>query len=152
MATLSAAATAMTSAVTLLRDDDMGSLLLLCRALLALGQRNDRSGPTPRPTVRTLAACGGFGGAGLSAGTGAASLVRRGRDSNPRTTCAVSGFQDRCIRPLCHPSSPLKAIRGASAGVAPWARRGRRAVRAAPWPGPAGTGRHRARPAAGASP
>ena len=30
--TLSAAATAMTSAVTLLRDDDMGSLLLLCRA------------------------------------------------------------------------------------------------------------------------
>jgi hypothetical protein len=29
---------------------------------------------------------------------------RRGRDSNPRTTCAVSGFQDRCIQPLCHPS------------------------------------------------
>ena len=34
------------------------------------------------------------------------SLVRqrRGRDSNPRTSCPVSGFQDRCIRPLCHPS------------------------------------------------
>src|SRR3954469_13723748 len=29
---------------------------------------------------------------------------RRGRDSNPRTSCPVSGFQDRCIRPLCHPS------------------------------------------------
>ena len=29
---------------------------------------------------------------------------RRGRDSNPRRTRALAGFQDRCIRPLCHPS------------------------------------------------
>ena len=29
---------------------------------------------------------------------------RRGRDSNPRTPFDVVGFQDRCIRPLCHPS------------------------------------------------
>jgi len=36
---------------------------------------------------------------------------RRRRDSNPRTTCAVSGFQDRCIKPLCHTSElfPAKA-------------------------------------------
>ena len=27
---------------------------------------------------------------------------RRGGDLNPRTGCPVSGFQDRCIRPLCH--------------------------------------------------
>ena len=26
------------------------------------------------------------------------------RDSNPRTSCPVSGFQDRRIRPLCQPS------------------------------------------------
>jgi hypothetical protein len=29
---------------------------------------------------------------------------RRGRDSNPRSGYPDSGFQDRCIRPLCHPS------------------------------------------------
>ena len=29
---------------------------------------------------------------------------RRGRDSNPRTACTVAGFQDRCFRPLSHPS------------------------------------------------
>ena len=27
-----------------------------------------------------------------------------GRDSNPRKPCDFSGFQDRRIRPLCHPS------------------------------------------------
>ena len=32
------------------------------------------------------------------------STMRRGWDSNPRTPCGVSGFQDRRIRPLCHPS------------------------------------------------
>ena len=30
---------------------------------------------------------------------------RRERDSNPRTSCPVSGFQGRCIQPLCHPSA-----------------------------------------------
>jgi hypothetical protein len=29
---------------------------------------------------------------------------RRGWDSNPRGACAPAGFQDQCIRPLCHPS------------------------------------------------
>ena len=29
---------------------------------------------------------------------------RRGRDSNPRSACTDSGFQDQRIRPLCHPS------------------------------------------------
>src|SRR5215210_5820689 len=29
---------------------------------------------------------------------------RRGWDSNPRTTCAVNGFQDRPVRPLRHPA------------------------------------------------
>ena len=29
---------------------------------------------------------------------------RREWDSNPRTGYPVSGFQDRCIKPLCHPS------------------------------------------------
>ena len=28
---------------------------------------------------------------------------RRGRDSNPRTTLAASGFQDRCTRPAMRP-------------------------------------------------
>ncbi len=27
---------------------------------------------------------------------------RRGRDSNPGMSCPISGFQDRCNRPLCH--------------------------------------------------
>ena len=29
---------------------------------------------------------------------------RRGRDSNPRCRCRHTGFQDRRIQPLCHPS------------------------------------------------
>src|SRR6476620_10151303 len=34
-------------------------------------------------------------------------LKRKGRDSNPRTPFGVAGFQDRCNRPLCHPSRYL---------------------------------------------
>lgn len=34
---------------------------------------------------------------------------RRGRDLNPGTGFPVSGFQDRCIQPLCHPSC-IKSI------------------------------------------
>ena len=30
---------------------------------------------------------------------------RRGWDSNPRRACALAGFQDRCIQPLCHLSA-----------------------------------------------
>src|SRR5437867_13393262 len=32
---------------------------------------------------------------------------RRGWDSNPRKPCGFSGFQDRRIRPLCHPSGAM---------------------------------------------
>ena len=32
------------------------------------------------------------------------------RDSNPRTSCPVSGFQDRRIRPLCQPSGTVTAF------------------------------------------
>ena len=44
-------------------------------------------------------------GMGLRARTRSHSEKRMGWDSNPRTTFAVAGFQDRCIQPLCHPSS-----------------------------------------------
>jgi hypothetical protein len=38
---------------------------------------------------------------------------RRGRDLNPRGTCAPNGFRDRRIRPLCHPSAVgVQRIRG----------------------------------------
>src|SRR5665647_1665099 len=40
--------------------------------------------------------------------TDASGRWRRGWDSNPRTTCAVAGFQDRCDEPLCHPSAPCQ--------------------------------------------
>ena len=33
-----------------------------------------------------------------------------GRDSNPRWSCPHSGFQDRRIRPLCHPSETFLFI------------------------------------------
>jgi hypothetical protein len=29
---------------------------------------------------------------------------RKGWDSNPRGACAPGGFQDRCLKPLGHPS------------------------------------------------
>ena len=32
------------------------------------------------------------------------SKLRKLRDSNPRTTCMIAGFQDQCIRPLCQTS------------------------------------------------
>ena len=34
---------------------------------------------------------------------------RRGRDSNSWRTCALDGFQDRCIKPLCHLSGDPRA-------------------------------------------
>ncbi len=34
-----------------------------------------------------------------------ARVWRRGRDSNPRGTCAPGGFQDRCLQPLGHLSA-----------------------------------------------
>jgi hypothetical protein len=36
--------------------------------------------------------------------SGSETRWRRGWDSNPRTTFAVAGFQDRCLQPLGHPS------------------------------------------------
>ena len=35
------------------------------------------------------------------------STWRRERDSNPRNTCVLNGFQDRRIQPLCHLSGAL---------------------------------------------
>ena len=35
------------------------------------------------------------------------STWRRERDSNPRNTCVLNGFQDRRIQPLCHLSGVL---------------------------------------------
>ena len=32
-----------------------------------------------------------------------------GWDSNPRKGLTFGGFQDRCIKPLCHPSGDLQA-------------------------------------------
>src|SRR5690606_25619530 len=42
---------------------------------------------------------------------------RMGWDSNPRTACTVAGFQDRCLKPLGHPSGPAGAPRAAAGGV-----------------------------------
>ena len=38
-----------------------------------------------------------------------ANKMRRGWDSNPRKPCDFSGFQDRRIRPLCHPSEVINS-------------------------------------------
>src|SRR4051812_13607283 len=140
-AALSAAATTTTSAATDLRDDDMGSLLLLCHAVLAPAQPSDRSGPMPRVSAPNLFCRRGR-------------AQRRGRDSNPRTAHAVSGFQDRCIRPLCHPSEAAKAIRGAWALGAPGTGGWWPAAPAGPpaRPGRRRTGRRRAAAPAGAAP
>jgi hypothetical protein len=63
------------------------------------------------PTERLASRLGGRGssiGSGILTrppGRFALSGWRRGRDSNPRRACALSGFQDRRNRPLCHPSA-----------------------------------------------
>src|ERR1700722_16991634 len=36
---------------------------------------------------------------------------RKGWDSNPRYPCRHAGFQDRCLKPLGHPSKPLTLFR-----------------------------------------
>ena len=35
---------------------------------------------------------------------------RKGWDSNPRWACTHGGFQDRCLKPLGHPSKPLRDL------------------------------------------
>jgi hypothetical protein len=42
-----------------------------------------------------------------------------GWDSNPRRTCARAGFQDRCLKPLGHPSNRLIYLTFSSAGPRP---------------------------------
>jgi len=57
--------------------------------------------------LRALAASAGV----KSAPAGVPSSVpmwRMGWDSNPRYACAHGGFQDRCLKPLGHPSETLK--------------------------------------------
>ncbi len=39
---------------------------------------------------------------------------RRRRDSNPRTSCPVTGFQDRRNQPLCHASGWIAHARSAT--------------------------------------
>ena len=45
-------------------------------------------------------------------------IWRRGWDSNPRRACALAGFQDRCLKPLGHPSSAHQIY--AQAPKCPW--------------------------------
>ena len=37
-------------------------------------------------------------------------IWRRGWDSNPRCACTHAGFQDRCLKPLGHPSDAVNSI------------------------------------------
>ena len=49
---------------------------------------------------------------------------RRRRDSNPRTSCPVTGFQDRRNQPLCHASGWIAHARSTTTwGITacPWA-------------------------------
>jgi hypothetical protein len=39
---------------------------------------------------------------------------RKGWDSNPRYPCRHAGFQDRCLKPLGHPSKPLKLLKNSA--------------------------------------
>jgi site-specific DNA recombinase len=61
---------------------------------------------SPGNLLRTLAAAGGVASAGS-----VPSFVPRWRkewDSNPRRACTLGGFQDRCLKPLGHPSHALE--------------------------------------------
>src|SRR5258707_1269092 len=74
-------------------------------------------------SFRTLAAISGV----KSAAGGVRSSVldwRKGWDSNPRYPCRYAGFQDRCLKPLGHPSVSgyprlSKAGRAAKGATAP---------------------------------
>ena len=44
---------------------------------------------------------------------------RKGWDSNPRYPCGHAGFQDRCLKPLGHPSNPLKSFSSSKRRVRP---------------------------------
>src|SRR5690606_21762110 len=59
---------------------------------------------TPGPRSRAARSSRPPGSAVGCAGPATAEPVRRGWDSNPRCPRGHVGFQDRCIRPLCHPS------------------------------------------------
>jgi hypothetical protein len=64
--------------------------------------------------LRTLTATSGA--KPVTPGVRASALKwRMGWDSNPRVTCATAGFQDRCLKPLGHPSRACGEIRSASA-------------------------------------
>lgn len=61
------------------------------------------------PQLRTLAGSNPYA-ANKKAGRLDPLLIstwRRERDSNPRNTCVLNGFQDRRIQPLCHLSGAL---------------------------------------------
>ena len=73
------------------------------------GERSSRD-----PLMWQRAGGGTSGGIGLRSSRSVSAempdLLRRGWDSNPRRPEGRSGFQDRRIRPLCHPSNKKTGI------------------------------------------
>ena len=63
----------------------------------------------PFPQLRTLAGSNSCAANKKASRSGPLlqSTWRRERDSNPRNTCVLNGFQDRRIQPLCHLSGAL---------------------------------------------
>src|SRR5207248_4439458 len=53
---------------------------------------------------RAHSPCKGFFKPRTSAGITYTDIWRKGWDSNPRYPCRHAGFQDRCLKPLGHPS------------------------------------------------
>jgi hypothetical protein len=80
-----------------------------CRSLARkrdpLVRRNGEGGVESRPieTVK-LVYLPGSPSPDLPGTEGPAQIWRRGWDSNPRRRCRLAGFQDRCLKPLGHPS------------------------------------------------
>ncbi len=64
----------------------------------------------------------GTGGAETYGALGSGRIAwRMGWDSNPRGGCPPGGFQDRCLKPLGHPSpSSMSTLRGGSTSPACW--------------------------------
>src|SRR6185437_6204881 len=66
------------------------------------------SAATTANGARPAASSGGWS---TSTGCGFWSEVwRKGWDSNPRYPCRYAGFQDRCLKPLGHPSTDRPAV------------------------------------------
>ena len=78
--------------------------------LIDLAQERDSPGGFAAfPQLRTLAGSNPYAANKKASRSGPLlqSTWRRERDSNPRNTCVLNGFQDRRIQPLCHLSGAL---------------------------------------------